>query len=120
MLLHIGSSELIEELPRLIILDLTKYEIGNAVRYDRSVKDPIKLVGYWEELLSEIREETIDDMKSVQGIALEKNLTFYDAAYVHMAVRSESKLVTSDSGILQKCKNTVLDLDGFKKEILKR
>ena len=44
MLLRISSSEIIGQLSKLTILDLTKYEIGNIVRYDRSAKDQIKQI----------------------------------------------------------------------------
>ena len=120
LLLRISSSEIIEQLSKLTILDLTKYEIGNTVRYDRSAKDQIKLTELWDELLSEIREERIDDMKSVQEIALKNDLAFYDASYVHVAIRSGSKLVTSDGEILRKFKDITLDLNSYKEKVLKR
>ncbi|MBI2126643.1 MAG: type II toxin-antitoxin system VapC family toxin [Thaumarchaeota archaeon] len=120
MLLRISTSEILEQLSKLTVLDLTKYEIGNTVRYDRSAKDQLKLTELWDELLSEIREERIDDMKLVQEIALKNDLTFYDASYVHVAIRSGSKLVTSDGEILWKFKDVTLDLTSYKEKVLKR
>ncbi len=109
MLMEIDSSSLAKIIPELAILDLTKYEIGNAARFDRKVKDPSHLMELWKEVLGSMKEQKIEDLRAVQKIALDHNITFYDAAYVEAALESESKLVTADGEILRKFRSVTLD-----------
>ena len=109
MLLQMDSASLARLLPELTIIDLTKYEIGNAARFDRKIKDAYHLTELWKEVLSSMREVQITDLAAVQKVALEHGITFYDAAYIHAALESKSKLVTADGEILQKFRNVALD-----------
>ena len=47
-------------------------------------------------------------------IAVERNLTFYDASYVYAAETKNLKLITEDEELLNKCKNS-LHLNEFLK-----
>ena len=113
MLLQTDSTSMSRLLPELTILDLTKYEIGNAARFDRKVKDAPHLMELWKEVLSSMREVQITDLQAVQKIALENKITFYDAAYIQVALELKSKLVTCDREILDKFRNITLDPKGI-------
>lgn len=44
------------------------------------------------------------DLKKVEGIAVEREITFYDASYVYIAEAYNLKLITLDKNLLNKCK----------------
>ncbi|NLE06820.1 MAG: type II toxin-antitoxin system VapC family toxin [Crenarchaeota archaeon] len=46
----------------------------------------------------------IDSLADVLAIAIERNLTFYDASYAYIAEKQNVKLVTQDTDLLKKCK----------------
>ena len=89
------------------IIDLTVYELGNIVwkwakrgKVEKSaakeiLSDIIKLVENAKRF--SIHDGYID----ILDIALENNLTFYDAAYLHLAIQQDLKLVTSDKELYQ-------------------
>ena len=100
-------------LPRLRVLDPTKYEVGNAARYDKKLQSVLSLMEEWEEILDDAGEESITSLAEVQKIAKEHSITFYDAAYVQVATHLGSKLVTMDLEILDKFKGQAINLDEF-------
>jgi len=119
-LLKMAGRESVHVLMKTAILDLTKYELGNAVW--REFKSG--LIGNWEELmeswldlLMELRTLSIGGkIKDVMKVAVERDLTFYDASYVYLAETLNIKLITEDREILAKCKNAIC-LDDFLKEV---
>ena len=83
------------------IIDLTKYEIGNAlwVEWRRGlIEDPKRTMRGWMKLLSFIREIQLDrgELDEVEDLALELSLPFYDASYIHIARRMGLTLITDD------------------------
>jgi predicted nucleic acid-binding protein len=41
---------------------------------------------------------------NVLAVAIERNLTFYDASYAYIAEKENLRLVTQDTDLLKKCK----------------
>ena len=83
------------------IIDLTKYEIGNAlwVEWRRGlIEDPKRTMRGWMKLLSFIREIQLDkgELDEVEDLALELSLPFYDASYIYIAQRMGLTLLTDD------------------------
>jgi predicted nucleic acid-binding protein len=87
------------------ILDLTFYEVGNALWKISKLLDKTgasKALQYIEEAYSilslmEVQKlEGAEDLSQTMEIAHEKNLSFYDAAYIHVARRMGCTLVTED------------------------
>ena len=83
------------------IIDLTKYEIGNAlwVEWRRGlIEDPKRTMRGWMKLLSFIREIQLDkgELDEVEDLALELSLPFYDASYIYIARRMGLTLLTDD------------------------
>lgn len=104
-------------LTRLAVLDLTKYELGNVIwkEYKLGLLDEWKsCVVYWSKIIEEMPSYSIESQNLVQveGIAVERNLTFYDASYVYVSETYNLKLVTLDEDLLNKCKNSI-SLDEF-------
>ncbi len=91
------------------VLDLTKYEIGNAILKESKTKgiDLNRMTSSWQRLLIFFNTITIDNMVDIQRIALENGLTFYDAAYIHTAEKHNLRLVTEDKDLLKSSKNAV-------------
>ncbi|HZW56947.1 MAG TPA: PIN domain-containing protein [Nitrososphaerales archaeon] len=111
MLIRMSSDGSLKLLPRLTIMDLTKYELGNVVLYDRKVKDASKLLSSWQIILDSMNKEEARNMKEVYETASKNNVTFYDGAYVQVAKASKCKLVTMDAEIVTKFKELTLDPD---------
>ena len=83
------------------IIDLTKYEIGNAlwVEWRRGlIENPKRTMRGWMKLLSFIREIQLDrgELDEVEDLALELSLPFYDASYIYIARRMGLTLITDD------------------------
>lgn len=83
------------------IIDLTKYEIGNAlwVEWRRGlIENPKRTIKGWMKLLSFIREIQLDkgELDEVEDLALELSLPFYDASYIYIAKRMGLTLLTDD------------------------
>lgn len=99
-------------LPRLMILDLTKYELGNIIWKEHRlgrVKNWESLVEQWYRIISELLTYSIDmeHLKEVGKIAVERDLPFYNASYIYAAEKLNLKLITEDEEILNKCKNSI-------------
>jgi len=107
--LTIFGDKLYEIAKESAILDLTKYEIGNAILKESKVRgiDLNRLTSAWERLLKFFNVITIDKMVEIQRIAVEKGLTFCDASYIYAAEKHNLKLVTEDGEILKSSENAV-------------
>ena len=106
---------------RATILDLTKYELGDALWREHKrglIEEWEKLIKSWSEIIAELPQQSIEheSLKEVEGIAVERDLTFYDSSYVYMAEKLNIKLVTEDEDVLRKCRNAI-SLNEFLKEI---
>ena len=55
-------------------------------------------------------------LRDLEKIAVERDLTFYDASYIYMAETRNLKLITEDEELLSKCENS-LSLNEFLKSL---
>lgn len=95
---------------RMAVLDLTLYEVGNVLwkEYIRGkIKNLESITTLFQETLAPLRKLTVNDLGEVLRMAIEKNLTFYDAAYVYTAEKLNIRLVTEDAEILKKSENAI-------------
>jgi len=83
------------------MLDLTPYEIGNALLRGRAIA-----AERVAEVLAALAEAcptiapSVDDLREAARIAPEHDLTLYDAAYAAVARRRGARLATLDSKLL--------------------
>ncbi|MCL5068889.1 MAG: type II toxin-antitoxin system VapC family toxin [Thaumarchaeota archaeon] len=117
LLLQTDVDRLIRLLPKIRVLDLTKYEVGNAARYDRKLTSAASLMEEWEVILNSAGQEPITNLAEVQKIAKQHSITFYDAAYVQVASHLRSKLVTMDREILEKFHGQAISLDELERHL---
>lgn len=92
----------------IAVLTLTKYEVGNVV-WKRNRKGDIRnltlLINSLTEFFASVN--TIDmDFYSTQQIAIKRDISFYDAAYIDAAERLNLLLITEDKEILKKSKSS--------------
>lgn len=94
-------------------LDLARYELGNVIWKEYTIKRTITLEEATDkvESLAKILDameidsiESEEDFKGVMELASRLKLTFYDASYLHVAKRMKSKLVTEDIELYEKSK----------------
>jgi predicted nucleic acid-binding protein len=89
------------------VTSLTEYEIGNVLwreNLQKKLKDPEEVATIFSEAIRPLRKLEIDSIANVLAIAIQRNLTFYDASYAYLAEKENMKLVTQDTGLLKKCK----------------
>ena len=89
------------------VSSLTEYEIGNVLwreNQQKKLKDPKRVATIFSEAIRPLRKLEIDSIANVLAIAIQRNLTFYDASYAYLAEKENMKLVTQDTGLLKKCK----------------
>jgi predicted nucleic acid-binding protein len=92
----------------IYILDLTFYEIGNAIWKDYYLLKRITNFTETSEVIYEILKElnVIENLSlsfiEIIKIAIEKNLTYYDASYVYASKNFGSILVSEDKDLIEK------------------
>ncbi len=93
-------------LDKCAVSSLTEYELGNVLWKEAKNKriDYDAAAQNFSEALSELTKMSINGIGDVLKIAIERNLTFYDASYVYIAEKEGLKLVTEDTELLLKCK----------------
>jgi predicted nucleic acid-binding protein len=87
----------------LQMLDLTPYEVGNALLRGRLGVDATR-VAVVLEALAEVCPAitpTGDELRAAAALAEEHDLTLYDAAYAAVALRRGAELVTLDGELLR-------------------
>jgi len=93
------------------ILDLNYYEVGNALRYKQSAKFSMKdaekafkeAVEFMDLLgVHSFREVVIDAM----NLALKLNIAVYDAAFLFLADKLNTRLLTLDLKLTKALENT--------------
>jgi predicted nucleic acid-binding protein len=94
-------------LEQCAVSSLTEYELGNvlwkeAKKKKINVKDTVQT---FSDVLLELKKLSINSIGDVLTIAIERNLTFYDASYVSIAEKEGLTLVTEDAELLKKCKS---------------
>jgi len=80
---------------------LLKYEVGNTLRTKlmrKKIKKEEAQRLYRSFLAINIKEELLD-FHDVLDLALEKNLSFYDASYLYLSKSKEIKLLTLDHSL---------------------
>ncbi len=109
-LLKAKGREVASYLKKLAVLDLTKYEIGNAIWKEHKigvVKDWRRLIRLWDEVLSALKTYSIAKVEEVESLVVERNISFYDASYVQLAESLDVNLVTEDEELLRSCKKAI-------------
>lgn len=92
------------------VTSLTEYEIGNVLwRENRKgrLRDPGRVAEIFSEAIRPLRRVEIGSIGEVLAVAIKRDLTFYDASYVHIAEKQGLKLVTEDAELLKKCRVAV-------------
>lgn len=96
-------------LSNVYILDLTVYEIGNVLWKDNKIsnkiKDPVETMENFLNIIKKFNLISKIDYVKVLKIAIERDLTFYDSAYVYVAEENNLTLITYDEELLGKTKN---------------
>ena len=86
---------------------LTEYEVGNVLwrqNKHKKLKNPRRVATIFSDAIKPLRKMELDSTGEVLSVAIERNLTFYDASYAYIAEKNDLKLVTQDSDLLRKCK----------------
>ena len=92
---------------QLAVSYLTEFEIGNVLWKEgkkKKLNDPEQIAEVFEEAMGDLRKIYVDSIVNVLAIALERDLTFYDASYAYIAEKEGLKLITEDAHLLKKCK----------------
>jgi predicted nucleic acid-binding protein len=94
------------DLEQCAVSTLTEYEIGNVLwKETRQKRIDFKLAAQtFSDALSELKKISTGSLDDILVIALERNLTFYDASYAYLVEREDMKLVTEDVDLIKKCK----------------
>jgi len=87
------------------ILDLTKYEVGNALWKEHRLHHTLKekevqeFLDLFSEVLSRTKILTVDpgDLSEVARFAIDEKTSFYDASYMMTARNRNLTLVTEDT-----------------------
>ena len=96
-------------LEQFAVTSLTEYELGNVL-WKETKKKKIKFkdaAQTFSETLSELKKISIDGISDTLALAMERNLTFYDASYAYIAENMGLTLVTEDIELLKKCKHAI-------------
>ena len=70
----------------------------------------------FQEVLDSMNRLMVDNIGGVLKIAVDKNITFYDASYIYIAEKMGLKLVSEDDEILEKYSDAI-NLEEMLKEI---
>jgi len=99
---------------KLAILHLTVYEVGNALwKEARAVRLPWReAAGVLSRVLSSLKVLDDPPLGKVLEVAVERDLTFYDASYAYVAETLGLSLVTQDRELLRKSP-AAIDVDTF-------
>jgi len=99
---------------RLAILHLTVYEVGNALwKEARAGRLPWRgAAGALSRVLSSLKMLDNPPLEKVLEVAVERDLTFYDASYAYVAETLGLSLVTQDRELLRKSP-AAIDVDTF-------
>lgn len=87
------------------ILDLTGYEVGNAVWKQCKVfrvlseEEAVRFMSSFSKILREMQVFSITDvgMEEVEELALHQEISFYDTSYIYVAKQMKMDLVTDDN-----------------------
>lgn len=101
------QQEYLEGLFKVIVPELQIYEIGNIIRYrtnltDKEFDDVIECYFSWG---FTIYPFTIELAKISYKIAIENNVSFYDAAFISVAKENNCTFLTADRKLFKKIRN---------------
>ena len=77
-------------------LDFPSFKAGGSLSLEHT-----KL---WNEALSRLEAHSIERLEDVKSIAVERDVSFYDASYVWLAEERNLSLVTEDEELLKVCR----------------
>jgi predicted nucleic acid-binding protein len=89
---------------------LTEYEIGNVLWREAQhgrIKNAELAATAFSKAMQPLTVLELDSIANVLAVAIERNLTFYDASYAYLAEKENLTLVTQDAHLLKKCKVAV-------------
>ncbi len=92
------------------ISSLTEYEIGNVLWKESKqgrMKNPHLAATTFSKAMQPLTKLEFDLIDNVLALAIDRNLTFYDASYAYIAEKENLRLVTPDADLLKKCKVTI-------------
>ncbi|RLF19646.1 MAG: PIN domain nuclease [Thermoprotei archaeon] len=99
------GEKFLDHADRFVILDLTIYEVGNALWKEYrlgKIKNLDVVAQLFEMIFENVKMLRIElTFHEILNLAMKENLTFYDASYLHMARRYGMKLVTEDADLLK-------------------
>ena len=81
---------------------LAIFEIGNAIwkqvyqRKRLNKEEGMKVLNVMKEVLESLEKLEMDEPQDVLKIAVENGITFYDSAYLYLAIKNDLSLVTDD------------------------
>jgi predicted nucleic acid-binding protein len=93
-----------------VVCSLTEYEVGNVLwkeNKQKKLKDPKRIAAIFSDAIGPLRKIAIDSLSNVLALAIDRNLTFYDASYAYLAEKENLRLVTQDIDLLKKCKTAI-------------
>jgi predicted nucleic acid-binding protein len=112
-IVHLCAKKRVDVLLEGVALSLAFYEVGNAVWKQVYLKKSLtreeggKALATLVEVLKKMGEVSVEDGPAVLDIAVEEGLTYYDASYVHAAVKNGLTLVTDDERLRSVAKKYV-------------
>ncbi len=81
---------------------LAIFEIGNAIwkqvyqRKRLNEDEGMKVLNVMKEVLESLEKLEMDEPQDALKIAVENGITFYDSAYLYLAIKNDLSLVTDD------------------------
>lgn len=94
------------DVAKIYIIPLAFYEVGNTIWKEyylhKKIKDPITLSALFQKFMSKLKLLDSPPAEEVMKVAIEKELTFYDAAYVYSAASHGLILVSEDKELIKK------------------
>ena len=97
-------------------LNLAFYEVGNAIWKQACLHKTLTIdegniaLDALIEVLKRMRKIPIEDPLGTLKIAVEERLTYYDAAYLNVAIKNDKTLVTNDESLYTTAKKYVKTL----------
>jgi len=101
-IINLCTERKIERLLEGYTLNLAFYELGNAVWKQVHLHKALtqeeggEALAALTEVYGQMRELHVEDASSILNIAVEEGLTYYDASYIHAAIKNDAVLVTDD------------------------
>ncbi len=105
------ASKKISEYDDFHALDLNYYEVANAIKYKKSdrfdAKDATKALQQATEIMDLYTVHNYSQVtKDALNLAIELNITVYDAAFLTLAKKLNAQLLTLDQNLVTKLEGT--------------